>query len=156
MSGGHASPHPPGLEIGGDGGWPPTANGFVSHIAGWDMACADAELHAPFQCSVADIFPAITEERPYRAGMSREKVADVLMEDCAITLSAAMSSRCCSTITNELMLLAIGRAMWRVGATSIRSGIDGDRQATIAGWLPPLPNGRHLRARHRGGTIIIR
>ena len=31
--------------------------------------------------AVADIFSAITEERPYRAGMTRERAADVLMED---------------------------------------------------------------------------
>ena len=31
--------------------------------------------------AVADIFSAITEDRPYRAGMSKEKVIAILNED---------------------------------------------------------------------------
>ena len=50
-------------------------NGYPFHYGGEQLDTGDRIM------AVADIFSAITEERPYRAGMPREKAAAVLQED---------------------------------------------------------------------------
>lgn len=49
--------------------------GYPFHSSADDLDCG-ARIMA-----VADIFSAITEERPYRAGMTRDQAADALMRD---------------------------------------------------------------------------
>ena len=50
-------------------------NGYPFHFSSKDLDTGDRIL------AVADIFSAITEERPYRAGMTRNQAADVLRDN---------------------------------------------------------------------------
>ena len=52
-----------------------TGNGYPFHFGPADLDTGSRIM------AVADIFSAITEERPYRAGMTREQAADVLRGD---------------------------------------------------------------------------
>lgn len=52
-----------------------TGYGYPFHFAAESLDTGDRIL------AIADIFSAITEERPYRAGMTRDQAADILQEN---------------------------------------------------------------------------